>query len=377
MKRVTLGGAFVFVLSLMLLPHTTLAFEEWKISDIFSSSDGRFQYIALSTSANNQGNLTGRAVTARNPSGVQERVFVFPAGVAGPTANRTILLGTAALAQATGIAMDYVIPEGFLFTEGGSVNYANVQAIGYQDAELPKNGLQSLRPGFGVAAAMPVNFNGQSASVEVPVLSWFDGTTALLYLPVVDVAGLGIVNATLRLSSENPLEFSLHSAYVYVPGIQANPTPVTVAENGQLYVPGAVAGNEIYEFTMSLIDNTLIVFGNPVVHRVTLIETPVTPPDPAPPPPTPLELSINAGQQIFAQMCASCHGPQGNGTQLAPSVVSSSLTSFEPLRAFINANMPFRAPSQCVDNAVSSCATDVSNFIIHRLRATGNIVVNY
>lgn len=372
MKRVTPGGAFVFALSLMLFPHATLAFEEWKISEIFTSSDGRFQYIALSTSAANQNNLTGRAVTARDSSGTQERVFVFPVGLTGPTANRSVLLGTAALAQASGLAMDYVIPEGFLFSEGGSVNYANVQAIGYQDAELPKNGLQSLRPGVGLAAAAPVNFSGQSANIGVPVLSWFDGATALLYLPVVDVAGLGVVNATLRLSSENPLEFSLQSAYVYVPGTLANPEPVTVSGNGQLYVPGAVAGNEIYEFTMSLIDNTLIVFGNPVVHRVTRIEPPVTPPDP-----NPLEASINAGQQNYAQLCATCHGPQGNGTQRAPSVVMSSLTSFAQLRGFIDANMPFGAPSQCVDNAISSCATDVSNFILHRLRATGNLIVNY
>ena len=40
----------------------------------------------------------------------------------------------------------------------------------------------------------------------------FNSSTGVLSLPVVDVPGTGVVNATLGLSNQNPIQFTLQSA---------------------------------------------------------------------------------------------------------------------------------------------------------------------
>lgn len=356
-------------LLLLLFSPVLLAFEEWRISEIFSSSDGQLQYVVLTSSVANQNNLAGRTLVARNATGGDERSYTFPTNLAGSTQNRSVLIATQNFSSATGLALDYVIPAGFVHTEGGSVNFSGVDALFYQAVELPRNGSQALKADNSVAIAMPTNFQGQSVNPQVAVTLRFDDTTGLLHLPVVDVAGLGIVNASLQLTSDDPIQFSLVSAYEYNSGISSGEGAAQVDANGALYLPAVGVGNEIYEVRMDLLDPNTYVFGNLAVLSVT---TPTPPPGPPPVQPSPLEASINAGQQVFAQLCAVCHGPSGSGTNEAPSLVSSSLTTLDQLRTFIGPNMPFGSPAQCVDNAGSSCATDVSNYILHRIQFPGS-----
>ena len=171
----------------------------------------------------------------------------------------------------------------------------------------------------------------------------FDGATGVLTLPVVDVPGTGVVNAGLRLSKDNPIEFTLQSAQIYSTAVTLNSKSARVRDGGVLYIPSAQVGSQLYELNMTLLRQDPITFGN-------------------------LQVSITAGETRYAQLCASCHGSNGVGALRGPSLVTSALTTFSPLRVKINNTMPPGNPSACIDSGSSTCATDVTNFIINRLQ---------
>ncbi len=198
----------------------------------------------------------------------------------------------------------------------------------------------------------------------------FDGTTGVLRLPVVDVPGTGVVNATLGLSSQNPIQFTLQSAAILSsPPTVDNATPRIVNGN-TLYIPRVQVGNELYELNMGVVSGNPIIFGNLQVVSVVPAATPTPTPAPTPTPtptPDPAAASNARGQTQFAAQCASCHGSTGQGGE-GPSVVNSAFNTFATLRTKIHTTMPQGNPSACADTASSTCATDVANYIINVLR---------
>ncbi len=201
----------------------------------------------------------------------------------------------------------------------------------------------------------------------------FDGSTGVLRLPVVDVPGTGVVNATLGLSSQNPIQFTLQSASVLSsPPAIDNATPRVVNGN-TLYIPRVQVGNELYELNMGVVSGDPIIFGNLQVVSVVPAATPTPTPTPAPTPtptptPDPSAASNARGQTQYAAQCASCHGSSGQGGALGPSVVDSAFNTFATLRTKIHTTMPQGNPNACADTGSSTCATDVANYIINVLR---------
>lgn len=187
----------------------------------------------------------------------------------------------------------------------------------------------------------------------------FNGATGILTLPVVEVPGTGVVNAGLRLSKDNPIEFSLQSAQIYTTPVTLNNKSARVKDGGVLYIPSVQVGSQLYELNMTLIKPDPITFGNLQVLGVTNV---------TPPAPDPLQLSITAGASRYSQLCASCHGSNGEGALRGPSLAGSGFSTFSPLRVKINNTMPPSNPSACVDSSSSTCATDIANFIINRLQ---------
>lgn len=188
----------------------------------------------------------------------------------------------------------------------------------------------------------------------------FDGPTGVLTLPVVNAPGIGVLRATLSLSSSDPIQFSLLSADIFSTSPTLDSFTVQVQNGNTLYIPRVKVGNDFYELNMGLLSADPFVFGNLQVLSVTPVPVPA---------PDPLATSISNGQTLYAQQCASCHGVSGNGTVQAPSVVNSSFSSLSSLKSKINNSMPQGNSSACVDSGASTCATDISNYIIHKLRA--------
>jgi len=199
----------------------------------------------------------------------------------------------------------------------------------------------------------------------------FNGSTGVLSLPVVDVPGTGVVNATLGLSNQNPIQFTLQSASVYTTPPTVDSSSPRVVNGSTLYIPRVQVGNDLYELNMGLVSGAPIIFGNLQVVSVAPVPTATPTPTPAPTPaptPNPQQASIARGQTQYAAQCASCHGSNGEGGAAGPGVVSSAFNTFATLRTKIHTTMPQGNPTACADTGTSTCATDVANYIIGVLR---------
>ena len=278
--RASMSLCLIFVTA-FLTSSAALASDAWRISEIFSNSDGSVQYIRLTTSVNNQQNLAGQRLTAFDASGRVGQTFTFPTNLgASQTAFRSVLIGTEAFSAQSQLPVDYQLPAGFLFIAGGSVRFGSIDTLSYRADQLPVNGAQAMSAGKTPLTARPVNFLGQSKTLSLEATAIFNDSTGLLTLPVIFAPGSGTANATLRLSNNNPIQFSLVEGYFYdssiVPGKQA-----AHLEDGRLYLPDVRVGAERYAVTMTLLNPATFEFGNLEVNSVRAEpKLPVLPPAP-------------------------------------------------------------------------------------------------
>ena len=124
----------------------------------------------------------GATLTSVNNTATLNHVFSFPTDLPGTTANKFFLVGTAGLAMAPGgITPDYTVPNDFLFTGGGTLDYGpGADALTY--GALPTRGILSLNRDGTIGVNSPTNFSGQTGSV-VPLpasaLLFVSGISAL------------------------------------------------------------------------------------------------------------------------------------------------------------------------------------------------------
>jgi len=157
---------------LALLAAPALAsFHTWKIEQLYSNADGTLQFIVLheSLGADGESELTGQALTSTH-GGVAKR-YLFNHDLPGgggyyggssQTANKRLVIATVGVAQ-LGLAPDYVIPDRFLATDGGVLDYAGVDQFTY--APLPTDGVNALLRSGTLVVNTAVNFNGTSATI--------------------------------------------------------------------------------------------------------------------------------------------------------------------------------------------------------------------
>lgn len=158
-----------------------------RLHELYSSADGMVQFVLLreSEGMNGQNLLAGRTLTVTQAG--RTRTFVFPGSLPGSnTANRYVLLATPGYqaaandyAEFAAVAPDFVIPNGFLPTDGGVVDYAGVDTMAY--TALPRDGFSAVyRSGESVRDNLAQNFSGAAAT-----------------LPVIPVTAVEYFNATL------------------------------------------------------------------------------------------------------------------------------------------------------------------------------------
>src|SRR6478609_7051484 len=100
------------------------SFHGFVIDQVYSNADGSMQFVVLreTLGANGENAWSGHTFTSTH-AGVAKS-FAFPADLPGSaTAGKRVLLGTQGLATLGFITPDYVIPDGFLAVDGGTLNY--------------------------------------------------------------------------------------------------------------------------------------------------------------------------------------------------------------------------------------------------------------
>ena len=136
-------------------------FHLWQLNEFYSNADGSVQYIELRALAGGQQFLAGHSITSSQ--GATTQIYTFPADLPGDTTGRTFLIGTTGFAALGLVMPDYIVPNGFLFTTNGSVNFAGVDSSSW--AALPVDGVTSIDRFGATGVNSPQNFAGASGSV--------------------------------------------------------------------------------------------------------------------------------------------------------------------------------------------------------------------
>jgi hypothetical protein len=167
------------------------SFHTWQIAELYSNADGTIQFVVLreSQGASGENLLAGRALTVTRTGGAAKS-YIFTNDLPSPnTANRYVLIATQGYVNAAlsftefAAAMpDYVIPNQFLPTDGGSLNYAGVDSVSF--GPLPVDG--------SLALYTPVS----GSYVDVNVARNFAG--GVTTLPTLAVTAVEYYNPSLR-----------------------------------------------------------------------------------------------------------------------------------------------------------------------------------
>ena len=140
------------------------AFHLWQITEVYSNANGTVQFIELTTSSPFETLIGGHSISSSQ--GATTNVYTFPTGLSGSTQNKRLLLGTSGFEALNIVAPDYVIPNGFLFINNGTLNFANVDFFSY--TSLPTDGVLSLNRDMTTGINSPTNFAGQFGSISLP-----------------------------------------------------------------------------------------------------------------------------------------------------------------------------------------------------------------
>lgn len=152
---------FLIVILLGVAGSAHATFHLWKIDEIYSNADGSVQFIELRALSGGQQFLAGHTITSSQ--GTQTRSFTFPSDLPRDSANRKFLIGTQGFAALNVVAPDYIVPDGFVFTSNGAINFADADFLSY--TSLPTTGGLSINDSGATAVNSPENFAGATGTV--------------------------------------------------------------------------------------------------------------------------------------------------------------------------------------------------------------------
>ena len=142
-----------------------MSFHQYTINELYSNADGSVQFIEMAVgNANGEGFWAGHSISVSQ--GGTSHSFTFPVDLPSEvTANTKVLIATQGFADLGIVSPNFIIPAGFLFTSGGTVNYAGVDAVSY--AQLSTDGSTSLDRNGSAEPASATNFAGVTATFSL------------------------------------------------------------------------------------------------------------------------------------------------------------------------------------------------------------------
>jgi hypothetical protein len=140
------------------------SFQSFAIDSLYSNADGTVQFVVLREMqglANGQ-DWSGRTLTVTR-AGLQ-KTFAFPSDLpSSATAAKRVLIGSQGLATLGVVAPDFTMPDGFLFADGGTLDFAGADQVTY--AALPADGATAVDRSGAAVASLATNFGGASAAI--------------------------------------------------------------------------------------------------------------------------------------------------------------------------------------------------------------------
>ena len=173
---------FLAATVLLLAAATSFAsYHTFQIEQLYSNAGGNIQFIVLRESAGDNGESfwSGKTLTSTH-AGVS-KIFTFPNDLPGgegeycsgyycypnlsPTANKRVLVASQGFEALGLVTPDYVMPDGFLPTNGGTVDFAGVDRVTF--VSLPTDGTTAINHEGASIQNLATNFAGATASVSL------------------------------------------------------------------------------------------------------------------------------------------------------------------------------------------------------------------
>ncbi|MCG8413352.1 MAG: hypothetical protein MI746_03940 [Pseudomonadales bacterium] len=260
---------FAMAMSMLSLASASrAAVEQWSIFEIFSNADGDVQYIELLSPADVQSDLPNVSLTSFDRD--NNLIGSVPLGSDAliESINTSVLFATQAFVDITGLEADQIIPEGFISTAGGLLDFAGgTSVVIITSSQLPLNGDQSIGFGGQIQPASPRNSDGLSAFVSVPVNASYSQDTGVLNLPVVDVPEIGVANVSFTVNADTS-ELTLLESFLYTDNVQSTATSAMLSSENVLTIPRLLFNNQVYELQLTLLRDSPVVFGDLIVLSV-------------------------------------------------------------------------------------------------------------
>ena len=168
--------ASIAALSIVAASAARAEYHTFQIEQIFSNANGTVQFVVM----HEMFGQDGESLWAGNSLTIGAQAFMFnrnlpggtPAygygmGTPSPTANKRVLIATQGFADLGLVTPDFVVPNGFLPTGGGTLNYAGVDSVTF--GALPTDGVHAINRSGAMIQNLATNFSGQSASVAAAV----------------------------------------------------------------------------------------------------------------------------------------------------------------------------------------------------------------
>ena len=176
--------------AMMLLAATPAAlasFHLFRIEQLYSNADGSVQFVVMHEVSGANGENLWDGIKLTSTSAGTTRTFTFPTDLpSSNTANRRVLIATQGFAALGLVTPNYVVPNGFLATQSGTLNYAGVDQVTY--SSLPTDGINAINRSGTMIQNVATNFAGQSASVSAAAAvdlnqhgltgSWYEPATS-------------------------------------------------------------------------------------------------------------------------------------------------------------------------------------------------------
>ena len=143
-----------------------MSFHLYRINELYSNADGSVQFIEMAVGPFD-GESFWQGQTIRVTQGSTSHSYIFPSDLPSEsTANTTVLIATQGFANLGIVAPDFIVPSGFLFINGGTVNFANADTVSY--SPLPTDGTHSVDRNGITQVDSPRDFAGATGTVIVP-----------------------------------------------------------------------------------------------------------------------------------------------------------------------------------------------------------------
>ena len=144
-------------------PAAGATFHLWSMSELYSNADGTIQFLEMTALTGGQQFLMGHILVAS--AGGVNHAIAFDRNLPGDTAGRKMLIATQGFANLGIAAPDYIVPAGFFFQGGGTIDFAHSADV-WTHGAVPSGALSLNRDG-STGTNSPTNFAGQTGTITV------------------------------------------------------------------------------------------------------------------------------------------------------------------------------------------------------------------